>query len=192
MDYETNTNPNMKPCEICGQLIAKSAKKCPHCGAKVKRPIYKNGCLISILVIFILILGTFASCKIMNSVKENEEYLILGNETITLKEFYEEVKDNKVKFASKYKGEKVTIVGRIESIEEGSYNTNLNHSFNAIISIRCDNTTYATFIYVEAGSMSKASQFEVGDLVKVTGKFSSNLYSDFYMYGPNTITKVSD
>ena len=68
MDYETNINPNLKPCETCGQLIAKNAKKCPHCGAKVKRPIYKNGCLISLLVMVILILGIFASCQIVNSV----------------------------------------------------------------------------------------------------------------------------
>ena len=38
MDYETNTNPNMKPCEICGQLIAKSAKKMPTLWGKGKTP----------------------------------------------------------------------------------------------------------------------------------------------------------
>ena len=189
MDYETNANPNMKPCETCGQLIAKSAKKCPHCGAKVKRPIYKNGCLISLLVMVILILGIFASCQIVNSIKENEEYLTLGNETITLKDFSEEANDNNIRFATKYTGEKVTIVGRIESIKEGAYHTNLSHRFSAIICIGCGNFTN---IYIEAGSMSKASQFEVGDLIKVTGKFTTELYSDFYMYGPNTITKISD
>lgn len=46
-------------CKACGQKIAKSAKTCPHCGAKNKKPV---GCMIivSIVLIFVLI-GSFGS-----------------------------------------------------------------------------------------------------------------------------------
>ena len=29
-------------CKACGQEIAKSAKRCPKCGAKNKKPIFKK------------------------------------------------------------------------------------------------------------------------------------------------------
>ena len=44
----------------------------------------------------------------------------------------------------------------------------------------------------ENGNHESAVLEKDGDLVKVTGKFTTDLYSDFYMYGPNTITKISD
>ena len=34
------TNKNLKPCKACGKEMAKSAKACPHCGAKNKKPIF--------------------------------------------------------------------------------------------------------------------------------------------------------
>lgn len=42
----------MKNCKSCGQLIAKTAKTYPHCGAKNKKPIYKRGWFIAICIIF--------------------------------------------------------------------------------------------------------------------------------------------
>ena len=42
----------MKPCKACGQEIAKSAKNCPHCGAKNKKP--PVGCLV-VLILFLLV-----------------------------------------------------------------------------------------------------------------------------------------
>lgn len=33
---------NVKPCKICGKIIAKNAKTCPHCGAKNKKPLFKK------------------------------------------------------------------------------------------------------------------------------------------------------
>lgn len=35
-------NKGMTTCKVCGNELAKSAKRCPHCGAKNKRPIYKR------------------------------------------------------------------------------------------------------------------------------------------------------
>lgn len=55
---------NMKACKSCGQLIAKTAKICPHCGAKNKKPIYKRGWFIAICVIFVLsVIGSISGGK---------------------------------------------------------------------------------------------------------------------------------
>lgn len=44
---------NLKPCKACGQEIAKSAKCCPHCGAKNKKPIFTKWWFWLIVVILI-------------------------------------------------------------------------------------------------------------------------------------------
>ena len=44
----------MKTCNVCGNEIAKSAKICPHCGAKNKKPFYKK-IWFWVLVIIILL-----------------------------------------------------------------------------------------------------------------------------------------
>lgn len=45
-------------CKACGQEIAKSAKKCPHCGAKNKKPIFKKWWFWAILVVLIVVIAT--------------------------------------------------------------------------------------------------------------------------------------
>lgn len=44
-------NKKMTNCKVCGTEIAKNAKRCPHCGAKNKKPIYKRGWFIFLVVI---------------------------------------------------------------------------------------------------------------------------------------------
>lgn len=49
------TNNNLTKCTSCGTEIAKSAKTCPNCGAKVKKPIYKKWWFWLIIVILAVI-----------------------------------------------------------------------------------------------------------------------------------------
>jgi len=56
------SSEKMKPCKTCGQMIAKKAKKCPHCGAKNKKPIYKRFWFWLLSVILIIILSILISC----------------------------------------------------------------------------------------------------------------------------------
>ena len=48
----------LKSCKTCGQEIAKSAKACPHCGAKNKKPIFMKWWFWLILVVLIISIGT--------------------------------------------------------------------------------------------------------------------------------------
>lgn len=48
-------NNKMTNCKVCGQEIAKSAKACPHCGAKNKKKHPILICFIILFVIFFLI-----------------------------------------------------------------------------------------------------------------------------------------
>ena len=47
-------NKNMIACKACGQEIAKSAKACPHCGAKNKKPIFKKWWFWVIIVCIVI------------------------------------------------------------------------------------------------------------------------------------------
>lgn len=49
----TVSNPMMKRCPVCGKEIAKTAKVCPGCGAKNKKPIYRRGWVILVIIIAI-------------------------------------------------------------------------------------------------------------------------------------------
>ena len=44
----------IKQCKVCGKDIATSAKVCPYCGAKNKKPIYMRWWLIIIIVFSVL------------------------------------------------------------------------------------------------------------------------------------------
>ena len=46
----------MKKCKTCNAEIASSAKSCPSCGAKNKKPIYKRGWFI--VIAFFIVIGT--------------------------------------------------------------------------------------------------------------------------------------
>ena len=49
-----NENKKLKNCTSCGKEIAVSAKTCPECGAKNKKPFYKRGWFIAIALIIII------------------------------------------------------------------------------------------------------------------------------------------
>ena len=51
METENSKNKKLVQCKHCGEMIAKSAKTCPHCGAKNKKPT----ALIVVLIIAVLI-----------------------------------------------------------------------------------------------------------------------------------------
>jgi RNA polymerase subunit RPABC4/transcription elongation factor Spt4 len=46
----------LKPCKTCGKEVAKSAKKCPHCGQKLKMGFFLKGVigLVAIIVIAVI------------------------------------------------------------------------------------------------------------------------------------------
>lgn len=47
---------NMIPCKSCGTPMAKSAKTCPKCGAKNKKPIYKRWWLWALIILVLIII----------------------------------------------------------------------------------------------------------------------------------------
>lgn len=63
-DVMAATNPNMTTCKYCGATVSKTAKSCPHCGGRFKKPVYKRWWFIVIVVVVVLgILGSLVGDK---------------------------------------------------------------------------------------------------------------------------------
>ena len=65
---------NLKLCKTCGATIAKNAKRCPKCGAKNKKSIYKHVWFWILVVVAVL----FVSSKI-SALSNNEELEKIDN-----------------------------------------------------------------------------------------------------------------
>ena len=64
-------NAKMTSCKVCGQEIAKSAKTCPNCGAKNKRPILKKWWFWLVVVIVFSMIVEISSENYNNASDEN-------------------------------------------------------------------------------------------------------------------------
>lgn len=62
----------MKPCKVCGQEIARSAKTCPYCGAKQKKGIGKIILIILVILILAALFGSSGSSSNNGSQKVGE------------------------------------------------------------------------------------------------------------------------
>ena len=79
-------------CKSCGEMIATSAKMCPHCGAKRKRPVL--GVILVVLGVLVII-GAISSGKGSSSNNRKEDNRLTQSQsstpenkgTITMEEF---------------------------------------------------------------------------------------------------------
>lgn len=102
------TNRKLKNCKVCGAEIAKSAKICPHCGAKLKKG---HPILIGILVFFVLI-------AVIGSSGDDDEPKKVDSSTPVQTEQTPETEDKNVFYVgetAELKGVNVTLVGVTES-----------------------------------------------------------------------------
>ena len=105
-------------CKTCGSEIAKSAKTCPNCGAKNKKPIFKRWWFWAIIIIIILVVagsqyGTSFSGKGSKKYESlsKEEYMAQCQPVS-----YEEVARN----PNEYKGKLITFHGKVIESKDGS------------------------------------------------------------------------
>ena len=129
-------NNQLKNCKVCGAEVAKSAKTCPHCGAKLKKghPILVG---ILVFVVLIAVIGSFgsndepqkveASASAQSTAPTQEtEALSQKSETPSSEAAKEPEKEEGNRFCvgetAELKGVDVTLVGVTES-RGSTYNT---------------------------------------------------------------------
>ena len=52
---------NMVKCKTCGNAVADKAKVCPHCGVKLKKPLYQRAWFIVLIIVAVLIVASAAN-----------------------------------------------------------------------------------------------------------------------------------
>lgn len=112
----------MKICKACGKEVNKKAVICPHCGVKIKKPIYKKfwfWCLIGIIAIAIIAGSSDSTSTIptTNSVVENIEYTVIEIDTL-----FKDLHNNALKAEKTYQDNYIEITGYVTNIDsDGSY-----------------------------------------------------------------------
>lgn len=137
---ENNVNKNMKVCKVCGKEIAKSTKKCIHCGADQRNFFGRHKILTGILVILVLIIIASLGGDTDSKPKDVTNQNVSGEDSvessvateedsaeqpedvkeaiaITAKQLQDEYEANEVRADKEYKGKMAEVTGVVESID---------------------------------------------------------------------------
>ncbi len=168
-------------CKHCGTEIAASASICPKCGGKNKKPLYKRPWFIVLIAIIIIgAIGSDVGDKTSNEAGNNDTQVTTSENTnstqpesetpeITytayeVSELMDDLDENALKAAEKYKGQYVELTGRLNVIDSsGKYISIVptNDDF-AIIGVQC---------YIKTNEQKAAvMEMSIGDTVVVKGK----------------------
>ena len=129
----------MKKCSVCGADIASSAKACPKCGAKNKKPFYRRpGCII--LLLLAVVIGGMFAIRSYNGSNNQKEYIEKGYAILKFDDGSEmrswelnELYDTSAVEANTYIGKEVETTMHITSIDDPfieDYTGCLRFSFN--------------------------------------------------------------
>ena len=107
-------------CDSCGAEIATSAKTCPQCGAKVKRPITKKWWFwVVVVVIIAAIVGGTSGSK-SGDKPALDEPISYTHYNVT--ELFDALKNNAMKAQSDFKDQYVEIEGYLDVVDsDGKY-----------------------------------------------------------------------
>ncbi len=176
----------MTVCKSCGAQIASSAKTCPNCGAKNKKPIYKRAWFIILIILVVLGIGgaamgggddapsdTAPAANVENDSNTGSDEGAKATEKATEKAVeYEEIsadqladdlEANAASAKDKYAGNYYAISGKLGSIDsDGSY-------FDIDTNDELDFTIIQCYIKDDS-QLDKIKGMSKGDSIVVKGK----------------------
>lgn len=171
----------MVTCKHCGAEIAASAKVCPQCGGKNKKPLYKRPWFIAVIAIIIIgAIGSAGGDKTSNEAKKNDTQVTTSGNTnntqpesetpeitytaYAVSELMDDLNSNALKAADKYKDQYVELTGRLNVIDSsGKYISIVSTEDEfAILGVQC---------YIKSEEQKSAvMDMSIGDTVVVKGK----------------------
>ena len=176
------SNNKMTTCKTCGKEMARSAKVCPSCGAKNKKPFFTRPWFIAIVAL--IIIGAIASggksesgntTAVADKTNSNTSELkdnIAESTTIaieyvdyTVDDLMAQLEENALKASNDHKGENVRITGKLNNIDSsGKYISLVPNTDFAIIGVQC---------YIKNDeTKAKVAELSKDSLVTLTGKIT--------------------
>ena len=176
------SNNKMTTCKTCGKEMARSAKVCPSCGAKNKKPFFTRPWFIAIVAL--IIIGAIASggksesgnttavADKTNSNNSEVKDTTAESTTIaieyadyTVDDLMAQLEENALKASNDHKGENVRITGKLNNIDSsGKYISLVPNTDFAIIGVQC---------YIKNDeTKSKVAELSKDSLVTLTGKIT--------------------
>ena len=176
------SNNKMTTCKTCGKEMARSAKVCPSCGAKNKKPFFTKPWFI--VIVALIIIGAIASGGKSESgnttavadktnsnnseVKDNTaESTTIAIEYVdyTVDDLMAQLEENALKASNDHKGENVRITGKLNNIDSsGKYISLVPNTDFAIIGVQC---------YIKNDeTKAKVAELSKDSLVTLTGKIT--------------------
>lgn len=142
----------MKKCKSCGNDIAKSAKICPSCGAKNKKPIYKRVWFILLVLVLLVIVIS----AIVNSTKSYD--YSKPEAIVTVDEILDDFNTNSATASEKYSDNVIAITGKVRTIEE---------AYVTLEAYNDDSWLYCVYVYFS--DVNDAKTLTEGKTLSVVG-----------------------
>ena len=110
-------------CKICGVEIATNAKSCPHCGAKVKKPIFKKWWFwVIVVLVFFIAIGSSGNDDSSPSSSQNTDVSV---NTETKEEYISSCQslpfEDLARNPDSWKGTRLSYTGQVIQVVEPSY-----------------------------------------------------------------------
>lgn len=156
-------------CKTCGEKIAKSARTCPHCGAKRHQGILAFGYALLIISLVLLFYGLFVAIDNRNApVAQNgsiagspEQPEIINVSASNLASAYEA---NTVRADELYKNKIVAISGTVQDITQDMV------SKDPCVLLESGNVLYPVQCFFNESESDSVSQLRDGDEITIIGQ----------------------
>ena len=170
-------NKKMKECKTCGNVIAKSAKRCPACGAKNHRPLIYHSSfrVLCFLFAFVIIINMVIFLK-------NNVYITPSSyQRLNYQEILEDCIYDEEAAKEKYIGEHYSISGPCNPYWNNSWSIYKSYDYaqyssEYITTTRTTLKVYAKFKSVDAKKNMPKVQY--GDEVTIKGVITDIHYDD--------------
>lgn len=160
----------MKTCASCGTEIAVTAKACPKCGAKNKKPIYQRLWFIALVVL--VVLGAIGGMGGSDSEKKapasgtTEEKQEIAYVAYSVDQLVKDLENNALKASNTYKEQNVEVTGELSVID----------SDGAYISIKPEGELFSLYdvqcFLKDDDQRALAAELNIGDTVIVQGEIT--------------------
>ena len=161
----------MIQCKSCNNEIAASAKTCPHCGAKNKKPIYKRPWFIAIILI--IVVAVFAgggddepAPAGSGTTEPKAEEQVIEYTSYTVGDLVRDLESNPMKASETYLDQYVELSGELSVIDSSG-------SYFSIDATDVDFTLYNVTCYFQNDEQKQViMDAAIGDKLTVKGQIT--------------------